>query len=449
MDAERRIFKNGAVVVEDNKIVAVGRTGDLHKHNADVVIDAKGKAVLPGIVNAHTHVVGCVFRGMLSDHPGFVFGDISKHPRHRLAFPIEANFTASDVYHLSRLGCLETMKFGSTTINDLFHYMEETAKAVEELGLRAQLATKVLDIDISTVWKGSYEPAQDNLKKNVALIENWHNKANGRITCRVGPHATETCSTELLLRAKEVAKKYKVGIHTHVAQTAAEIKEVKRKTGKTSVEYLNEIGFLGPEVAAAHLIHITDREVGIIAKNRVKHLHCPQGYLLRGGPTRLMDLLGKGVVTGIGTDWLYMDPFEAMRSLLGAARTQTQSNTTFDPYTVLQMCTMESARALGLENQVGSLESGKKADIILVDMKKPHLTPVYDVVPNLIYNANGNDVETIIIDGKIVQENYKVKGVDEKQIVEKGQEVAEALWNKTGVERIFKEIDGKPIYNYA
>jgi len=423
LDDRNTVLTDGAIAVEGNRIVAVGATSEVSRdHKADRVIDARGSAVLPGIVNVHTHIAAPVFRAYIEDKAGALYN---------IAFPVEELLSADDIYVLSLLGSLEVIRFGSTCINDIYHHALATAKAVEEVGLRAVLANKVFDIKLSEIGQGIYrhvpEEGEKRMAANVHLIEDWHGRANGRITCRIGTHAADTCTPALLKRGRELADEYEVGLHIHTAQSEVEVAHIRETFGKPgSVEFLYDLGFLGPDVIAVHCTYVTEEGIRLMAKTGTTYALCPSRFLRRGGsrPFKpLLEMLNAGVTTGLGTDWIRMDPWERMRSAISIG------GLSLTPHDVLRMATLGSARVLGLDDEIGSLEVGKKADVILINMRQPHLVPVYKdgLVTELVNHVNGNDVETVIIDGQVIMEGNEFETVDEQAILQEAQRVCDSV----------------------
>ena len=429
LDGHDRVLMEGAIAVEGNRIIAVGQTSDLRRqYEADRVINARGKAVLPGIVNVHTHIAAGIFRGYYEDKPGALYN---------IAFPVEELISSDDIYVLSLLGSLEVIRFGSTCIDDIYHHMAATARAVEEVGLRGVLAHKVFDIKLSEIRTGVYrhvpEEGEERMAANIQLIEDWHGKANGRITCRIGMHTTDTCTPDLLRRGRELADEYGVGLHIHTAESDVEVAYIKETFGKPgSIEFLYDLGFfLGPDVIVVHCTRITEEGVRLLAETRTNYAMCPTSYPCSGVFPPLLKMLDAGITTGIGTDWIRMDPWEAMRATISAVRLKENGQRGGRPsvHDVLRMATMGSAQALGLEDEIGSLEVGKKADIIFINMQQPHLVPVYEdsLITELVYHVNGNDVDTVIIDGEVIMENNEFKKVDEQAILQEAQRVCDRV----------------------
>lgn len=420
MDRQRHIFKRGSVAIEGGKIAAVGK--DIST-KAGTVIDARGKAVLPGLINAHTHLSMTLLRGVADDMPLMEWLE-------KKIWPIEENLTSNDCYIGALLGSLEMVKSGTTCFADQYFYMEDVARAVEEAGLRGVLARGIIELD-------DPEKREVTIKEGERLIKTCQGMANGRILTMFGPHAAYTCSPECLMRVKELAKKYKVGIHTHIAETQEEVDKITEKYGKRPVEHLDSIGFLGPEVLAAHCVWMTEREIKTIQKQGVKPVHNPVSNMkTASGVAPVPEMLAAGIPVALGTDGAAsnnsLDMFNEMKFAALLNKVHKFDPTALPAQKVLEMATINGAIALGLQDEIGSLEVGKKADIVLVDMKKPHLTPLHNVISHLVYSAIGSDVDTVIVDGKVLMRERKVLTFDEDKVLEGAQKASDDLLARGG-----------------
>lgn len=414
-DGRNGVLKNTDVLVEDGRITRIGEI----RQRADIELDAKGKAILPGLVNAHTHLPMTLLRGVADDMP-------LKPWLEEEIWPIESHLTPKHVYIGALLGCLEMIKSGTTCFADQYFFMEEVAKAVERSGLRAVLSYGIIE-------NGDGERRKKEIEKGTALIKNYHGGAGGRITAMYGPHAPYTCSKEALVEIKELAQKYGVGIHIHLSETLkGDVEVVEKKYGERPFVYLDRIGFLGPEVLAAHCVHLTAKEIRIAKERGVKVAHNPISNMkLASGVAPVARYLREKVVVALGTDGCAsnnnLDMFEEMKVCSLIHKIRESDPTVVKAEEALVMATLNGAIALGLGKETGSLEVGKKADLIVVNLKKPHLTPVNHVVSNLVYAANGADVDTAVVDGKILMEERRVLTLDEEKILEDAQRAAEDL----------------------
>lgn len=426
VDNEDRIFKSGYVAVEDDKITDVGEGSYPAGKWDGARIDADGKAVLPGIVDAHTHVTGSLFKGLLEDNESGFYG---------LALPMEGSLTPEDVYHISRLGAWECMQAGVTTINDIYHYSSWVARAVDEIGLRAVISQNIVDVNIGALQFNDYTRdaslGEGFLEDNIRLIEEYHGKDNGRITCRMGPHATDTVGMDLAKKIVDVGTHYGVGFHGHLAQNARELALVQESYGLTPVQWLKETGLLGEQMLAAHCIYVNERDIDMLAESGTHMLHCVQGLgrEVPYPPTKAM--FEKGVHIVLGTDWLTMDPWINMLFGISLNRQHGVPFGSANAQNMLRMSTIEPARALGLGDKIGSLEAGKQADIIFMDITVPSMTPMYhDPIVTIVHNANRHDISDVMIAGKFTVRDRKLQTGDEKEILKMGGEISYSVYNR-------------------
>ncbi|MGC8817331.1 MAG: amidohydrolase family protein [Candidatus Hadarchaeum sp.] len=420
MDPNRRVIKQGSVAIDGDRIVAVGEEiGE----KADKVIDARGKAILPGLINGHTHLAMALLRGYADDMP------LDKWLSEKI-WPMEKMMRPRDCYVGSLLGSLEMIKSGTTCFADNYFHMDQVARAVKKAGLRGVLSYGMID-------RGNRQKMKEEIRIGRSFVKSFQGKAQGRILTMFGPHAPYTCSTECLLKVKELAKRFGVGIHIHVAESREEVKLTVENYGKRPVEYLDSIGFLGPEVLAAHCVWLTEKEIEMLRTKEVKPVHNPASNLKMGsGIAPVPEMLSAGIPVALGTDGAAsnnsLDMFKEMKlaALLGKVR--KLDPTTMPAMKALEMATINGATALGLSNEIGSVEVGKRADLITVDLKRSHLTPMYDVVSHLVYSANGGDVDTVIVDGKILMEGGKVLTLDEEKVLELAQRTSDDLVSRAG-----------------
>jgi len=411
----REVVKEGVVAIKDDKISYVGKKSKAPRIKAEKIIDGHGKVAMPGLVNCHTHLAMTLFRGIVEDQP------LEKWLKEAI-WPLEAKLKPKDVYYGALLGCLEMIKGGTTTFADMYFYEDHVAKAVEKAGLRAVLAQGILEAGVPS-------RGEKMLQDSVNFARKYEGYADGRVTVQLGPHTLYTCSLDLLDKVRQKASDLNVGIHIHLAESEETVKQTKMKHGLSEVELLEKIGFLGSDVLAAHCIHLTEKEMQLLAKHNVKVSYNPVANMkLAQGTAKIKDLLDLGVTVGVGTDGPAsnnnLDMFQSMKVAALLQKQYYNDPTVLPAQTVRSMATIDGAKALGLEKNVGSLEVGKKADVILLDFKKPHLTPVHDFYANMIYSASGSDVDTVIVDGKVLMEDRNVKTLDEEEIMLKAQKTA-------------------------
>lgn len=420
MDRKQPIIEKGVITIKNGHLTHVGKKSrESRSIRAIKAIDGKGKVALPGLVNCHTHAAMTLFRGIAEDK------SLDDWLRNTI-WPLEAKLTRRDIYHGALLGCLEMIKSGTTCFADMYFHEEVVAKAVEKAGLRAVLSPGIIEA-------GNPQLGERTLKEAVQVAKKFQDYANGRVTIQLGPHSLYSCSPNLLKRVREVALKLGVGIHIHLAESPDTQKALKTRLGLGEVELLEKLGFLKDlKILAAHCIHLSHEEMRLLAARGVNVVYNPVANMKLGmGVAKINDILRLGVTVGIGTDGPAsnntLDMFESMKIAALLQKVSYRDSTVLPAETVLRMATLDGARALGLEKHVGSLEVNKKADLILVDFNKAHLTPRHDLYANLVYAAHGNDVDTVIVDGKVLMEKRCVKTLNEVEVMKRAEQTAQNL----------------------
>ncbi len=426
VDDQNTVYRSGWLLVEGDKIAALGNGTYSGDREGVASVNAAGRALLPGFVDAHTHVAGSLFKGLLEDDPNGFYG---------FALPMEGRLTREDVYHLSLLGAWECMQAGITTVNEIYHYSLQVAQALDEIGIRAVVSQNIVDVDIGALRYNDYtrDPAKGEafLEENIQLIERYHGRDNGRITCRVGPHATDTVSMELAKKCVAVGQKYGVGFHTHVAQSEREVAQLKAGYGLTPVEFLRETGLLGDHLMAAHCIYTTPSDIRLLAESGTHMLHCTQGLGRDSDFPPTKEMFAAGVDIVLGTDWLTMDPWDNMRFAIGLNRQHGVDHATAGALEMLRRSTIQPARALGLGDRIGSLEPGKQADLLLLDTTGPNLTPMFhDPVVTIVYNACRGDVTDVMVDGRFTVRGRRLQTQKEEDILLLGQTTAMDVYHR-------------------
>ena len=416
----------------DRDIVDIGPADELRaRWRPTETVDGKGRMVMAGMVNVHNHTPLMITRGMIEDL-GFA-------PMYTPGIPQGHWLTADDAYVLSRLGVYELLRAGCTTVMDFYRYPSSCARAASELGVRAVIAGRVHDAEPGTLADGKhvYNRAIGNasLKENAQLIERWDGHDRGRIRCDWAPHAPDTCSDDLLREVKKLADAHGGNVHTHLSQLPAEIEAVKARTGLTPPQLMDKLGLLNDRLIAAHCIHMDRSDIELCGKSKMTVAHAPIGNAKGGRIAPIMELMEAGARIALCTDTFSGDLIEAMRWAISMQRINRQGNV-LDPRTVLDWGTRQSAEALGLGDQVGSLEIGKKADIVLLDIRSPTLAPMIDGYGVLVHSASGHDVDTVIVDGRIVVKDGRLTLADGDAIVAEAQAVANTLWERAGRQTI-------------
>jgi len=367
LDADERVI-DADVLVRGGRIVGVGEVSE----SGDVTIDARGCAVLPGFVQTHVHLCQTIFRGSADD---LELIDWLK----RRVWPLEAAHDARSVRASARLGVAELIRGGTTcalTMETVRH-TEEVLRAVEETGFRATVGKCMMDKG-EEVPAGLREETEDSIRESLALVEEWHGRDGGRVRCCLAPRFAVSCTEELLRRVARLARERGVLIHTHASENRDEIELVERETGLRNVLYLDSVGIAGPHVVLAHCVHLNDREIDLLAETGTHAAHCPSSNLKLGsGVAPVAEMLERGVSVSLGADGApcnnRLDMFTEMRTaaLLQKVRRGAEA---LPARRALRMATLDGARALGLEGQIGSLEAGKLADITILDLERLHLT---------------------------------------------------------------------------
>ncbi|MEV0085087.1 amidohydrolase family protein [Saccharopolyspora sp. NPDC050642] len=426
VDAERSVIRDGAVVVaDDGRIADVGKRAVLEEAHPDAErIDARGQLLLPGFVNLHVHCALAVTRGIGDDMGGA--------PVYRKDIPQGVILGPDDTYVFSRLGALQALAFGSTTIVENYIHSLSNVKALAELGIRAVVSERVHDADLFTVRGGEYSYDADLgkrlLETNAQLIEEWHGYDGGRITCQVGPHGPDTASSRLLEQAALLAEERGVGMFMHLAQTAGEVEQVRRLTGRSSVQHLGDLGILGSGLIAGHCAFLEDGDAELLAESGTNVCHIPVVNAKSGWIAPAARLRRLGAVVGLATDNMVHDMVEAMRFALCVNRVADGGPTGIKAMDVLEMATIQGARAIGREADLGSIEPGKLADLVFVDLERPHLAPLLDPVANLVYAGQSSDIHSVMVNGEFVVRDRAVLTVDTGEVVAAAQERAEDLW---------------------
>jgi 5-methylthioadenosine/S-adenosylhomocysteine deaminase len=418
---DESFLEDGAVAIKDGKVSYVGKSTLASGIKAKIRIDAEGKVALPGLVNCHTHVPMTLFRGIAEDQP---LGTWLK----RTIWPLEAKLKPEDVYAGALLGCLEMIKSGTTCFADMYFHEDMVARATEKSGLRSVLAQGIFEA-------GNRKRGEKLLNESIRFAKDFHGYANDRIRVMLGPHAAYSCSPELLIKIMENASELGVGVHIHLAESDAMFRELKRNLGSGEVEFLEKLGFLEGHVLAAHCINLSRKDMRILSNHDVNVVHVPVANTKLGlGVARIRDLVDLGVNVSLGTDGPAsnnsLDMFETMKIAALLQKLVYQNPTIMPAFQVLEMATINGAKALGLEDSIGSIEVGKKADIILIDLSKPHLKPLHNIYASIVYSARSSDVDTVIVDGKTLMENGQIKALDEQAIIEKAEKTSSDLLSR-------------------
>lgn len=423
LTSSEQLWFTGDILIEGQYIKAVGKdlsgycsagggsgsgkeAGTLAEKGNLTVLNGQDYLVFPGFVNCHTHAAMTMLRGYADDLPLMIWLEQKIWPR-------ETFLEKGDIYWGSQLAVLEMLKSGTTTFADMYFYMEETAQVALEAGIRACLSRGMV---------GAGPNRETAVQESESLVQTWHGQGEGRISCMFGPHAPYTCPPEYLKRVMALADTYGVGLHIHLAETRQEVEDIRRQYGLRPIELMESIGlFDGRHVLAAHCVHLAENEMAILARHQVGIAHNPESNMkLASGIAPVPQLLAHGAVVGLGTDGAAsnnnLDMLEEMRSCALLHKVAQMDPTVMPAPLVLELATKRGAAALGLKD-TGSLAPGQKADLVMLKLREPHLTPLHDPIANLIYAARSTDVQTVIVDGRIVMKDRHMLTMDEERIL--------------------------------
>ncbi|MFN3698711.1 MAG: amidohydrolase [Dictyoglomus sp.] len=400
---EDRILKNKNILIQNDLILKISDAKDFDE--VDYIINGKNKLAMPGLVNTHTHLAMTLFRGYADDLP-------LKEWLEEKIWPKEAKLTSEDVYWGSLLGICEMIKSGTVAFADMYFYMDEVARAVSESGIRASLSVGMIGI------AGDEE---EIINRGVIFARNWHNKENGRIKVMLAPHAPYTCPPFFLEKVINKAVELGVGIHTHLSETILEVENIKNLYGLTPVRLMDRVGLFNVPVLAAHCVFVDDEEIEILSSKGVGVAHNPQSNLkLASGIAPIKKMSEKKVKVGLGTDGPAsnnnLDLWEEIRLVATLHKGVEKDPVCIPAIEALKMATRNGMEILGWDNS-GVIKEGYKADIILLDLNKPHFYPRHNLISHLVYSASSSDVDTVIVDGKVLMEKGKLKVLDEEKIM--------------------------------
>jgi 5-methylthioadenosine/S-adenosylhomocysteine deaminase len=434
LDDADTIHVDAALAIEADRICAIGPEGEVRdRWRARREIDCRGAIVMPGFVNVHNHTPLMITRGMVEDL-GFA-------PMYVADIPQGHHLDEEDTYRMSLLGAYELLRAGSTTVMDFYRNPAACARAHAEIGLRSVIAGRIHDADPEALSRGRYEYdlalGRASIAENAALIEQWNGFDNGRIRCDWAPHAPDTCSDDLLREVAGLVDAHGGNIHTHLAQSATEVAMLVETRGRTSAQTLDHAGLLDARTIAAHCIWLDEADIARIGAAGVTVAHSPIGNAKSGTIAPITALAQAGARIALCSDTMSGDMFEALRWAVSMQRIRTQSMV-LDARAALRWATREGARALGLDDEIGALTVGRKADIVILDRTSPMLAPVVDGYGILAYSANGACVDTVIIDGRVVIEEGRLTTLDGGQIVARAQSVSDKLWMRAGRAPIHK-----------
>lgn len=430
MDSPRRILEDYSVAIEEGRVTEVGKTLDIQrKHTGAEVLDASGRIVMPGIVCSHSHLYGMLLRGAsLKITPPSDFTQILQ----RVWWPVDEAMTFEDAHASALIASVEFAKSGVTTFADTYSgpnsisgVLDHIARAVEEVGIRGFVAFEATE-------RHSKKEGAKGVQENVRFVEKIRTKPESKAKPLFSIHASFTVSDDLIKEVKTLASKYHVPITIHASEGLGDVHHNLENYSKRTVERLRDVGLLGPNVILAHCVNLDDNEIDILAQTKTGVAHNPMSNMLNAvGVAPILRMIEKGVNIGLGNDGYIFDMFENMRAAFLLHRVYHRNPNAIDPYTILEMATINGARLYGMEKEIGSIEAGKRADIIII---KPSILPTplnaESVVGHLINTVDGDDVEQVLVGGEPIVKNKQLTTIDEEKAQSTSQTAAAKLWER-------------------
>lgn len=430
-DEAGTVITDGAVFVDGNSIVDVGDTvGVTARHPApDRVLDASGKIVAPGFVSSHNHLAFVLFRGMAED--------VGATPTPTMFLPMRALISTEERIVFARLGAVELLRGGVTTILAMEEDAAAIAPVIVECGMRARVALMTNDVEVSSLMQGKTmfdsDLTQHALRQSEEFVSRWLGSTSERVSAMIGANMILSCSETLLRGLGDIAYRHGVGVTCHVGLGAYEVELSHALYGKGPFELLRDIGFFESGCVAAHCHYVKDNDLAILRKAGATVAHCPVLNALRGAAAPVKRMIDEGVPVALGLDNYFSDYFDAMRMFISVARMRERDATLFRARDAFRAATLEAARALHMDDQIGSIEIGKKADIQLVDVARPGVVPIVDPIAALVYHAHAGDVNTVLIDGVAVVLDGCVIQIDEDAALADAQRLGALAWRRFAV----------------
>ncbi|MBU9722701.1 MULTISPECIES: amidohydrolase family protein [Bacillaceae] len=439
------MIEDGAVAIKGNKIEAVGPTKQIladYSSKADEVIDATNKLIMPGLIDSHIHTGLGILRGVAQDMHNWMQDGL---------WPFMKHVTPEDSKKGSMMNIIEGIKAGTTTFCDYDSNMNQLVQNYVAVGARARVAELINEIpdDIGDLPVGELYPfhpeiGNRKLQNNLELLKKWNGAENGRITSMLGPHGPDMMSLELLQEIKELATKYDTRLHMHVAQGDREIDQVFKRYGKRSIAFLDEIGYLNERLLAVHLTEATKEETEQVARSGAAMINCSGSIgIIDGIVPPILEFIEAGGTAALGSDQApgnnCNNMFNEMKFVAILNKVKRKDPSVFPADQALRLATIDAAKAVGLEHEVGSIRVGKKADLLFINLEEPSMSPVItkpvrNIVPNLVYSARGNEVESVMVDGKFIMKDRQMVTVDEKQVIREVQQAATAISEKVAAD---------------
>ena len=428
VDPQMTVLHNAAIGVSNGKIAWLGDQSDRTEGiTAKRTLALPGRVACPGFVNVHTHAILSMVRGVAEDL-GFA-------PAYTPGIPHGHDVTRHEAVALSRLGAVEALLFGSTLINDTYVHADLTLPAMADLGGRVYSCGRIHDADFSLIGNGRWEHhrkiGSSTLAAALELAERFNGAFDGRTGVQLSAHAPDTCSDDFLREIAAASRTHGLRVNTHLAQSQSEVAQIQRRSTCTPAQLLEDVGLLNDRLIAAHCIHMDDADITRCGRAGIHVAHIPKGNATGGTMAHTSALRRAGASITLGSDNMHADMVEVMRWALCMGRLQDGAVTdNWQPADVLRMATIDGARAMGLEDRIGSLEVGKQADIVVLDFRRPHLVPCENALGNLVHVAQGRDVEHVFVDGQQVVDSGRPVHVDLEVLLSEATAASRALWQR-------------------
>jgi len=440
MDPRQRVIEGGSILVEGGVIAEVRGPSSRGGRRAEEVIQAKGMAVVPGLIDTHLHLAQSLLRGAADDLS--LVDWLMKR-----VWPLQASFTEEDGRVSAELSMLEMIKSGTTAfvgVDVVSRYgFDGIARTVTSAGMKGALAKTIMDspgygTKSSIMPEGLVEDKDECIREAKSMIRKWNSAKDGLVKTWVAPRSLGGCSEELYAEVAELAREQQTRVTMHLAEVKEDVNYAKKNFGLTPFEFIEKAGLAGPSSLFAHMVWLNDQDIVRVGKTKSNVAHCPSSNTkLASGIPRVPELMGAGANVGLGCDGAPCNnSYDMVREMKLAA--VLQKARLLDPRampatTVLKMATVNGAKALGMEREIGSIEAGKRADLVLIDLKKPHLVPYTDIISNVVYSAMGSDVDTVLADGRVILRQGRALTLDEERIVSEAQERQDELFRRSGI----------------
>ncbi|HEY4683195.1 MAG TPA: amidohydrolase [Candidatus Acidoferrales bacterium] len=425
VDPDHHVLENGAIAIRRGRILAVGPRADLERKYSGKRVNLTGKLVMPGLVNTHTHAAMTLYRGLADDLA-------LQEWLEKYIFPAESRFTTADFVEWgSKLACLEMIRGGTTTFADMYYFEDQVAKAAAEAGIRGVLGETIIHIPAP-----DFKTPEETLRFTETFLKRW--QGHPLVVPAVAPHSIYLLPAATLQASAKLARDHHAPILIHLSETKKEVEDSRREHGLSPVAYLEKLGVLGPDVLAAHGVWVDAKDIALLQKHGAAIAHNPSSNMKLGsGVAPVVEMLKAGVVVGLGTDGAAsnndLNMFEEMDLAAKLHKLHLGDPRALPARQALEMATILGARALGMGKEIGSLEAGKKADLIVVALDTAHAVPLYNVESQIVYALKASDVESVMVDGRWVMRNRKILTLDEQKVLRQARQYADKVRASLGL----------------